>query len=70
MTEDDYERDKRFKATELGATWWKYHNAMINYWSESENHGASLAEMSHLRVLLVEASEPFRAKLMELAGVQ
>jgi hypothetical protein len=69
MTTDEYLRNKRFINTELGAMWWKYHNAMINYWSANESEDTSPVELKKLDILLKEALEPFRARLMEIAGV-
>jgi hypothetical protein len=70
LTEDEYQRVKRFDATELGAMWKKYHFAMIDYWSADGQDDISAADLKKLDKALKEASEPFHAKLMELAGVK
>jgi hypothetical protein len=57
---------ERFLATELGALWWTYHNAMIDFWSADE---MTPAQLERLNAALEQASEPFRAKLMEIAGI-
>jgi lipopolysaccharide biosynthesis protein len=69
MTDEEHARWIHFtQDTELGAMWWKYHNAMIDFWGASGDGAASPAEAERLREDLETATTPFRAKLMELAG--
>jgi hypothetical protein len=69
MTDEEFARHKRFLATELGALWRRYHNAMINFWGLDSQEIVSDKRQRELEVEVQEASKAFREKLMEIAGV-
>ena len=66
MTEE--EKTKRFIASPLGKSWWRYHNAMIDFWGLDKD--APETERIKLMDDLGNALTPFRARLMELANVE
>jgi hypothetical protein len=62
-------RYERFIATDLGKLWRDYDYATMNYWRHDSDEDISPAKLKALEERMREATNPFVAKLMELAGV-
>ena len=62
-------RYERFITTDLGKLWRAYDRATIEYWRHDSDEDISPAKLKALEERMREATNPFIAKLMELAGV-
>ena len=61
-------RYERFIATDLGKLWRAYDHATIAYWRHDSDENISPAKLKELEERMRAATNPFVAKLMELAG--
>jgi hypothetical protein len=62
------ERHEKFYATELGALYRQYDQALIDYWRREQDDGVSSRRLNELDRRAREARKAFVDKLMELVG--
>jgi hypothetical protein len=61
----NFERRKRFAATELGELYRRHEHALIGYWRRDGDDSVSFNKLKELDARTSEATQPF----VELAGV-
>ncbi len=60
------ERDKQFRATELGGLFSRYNHALIAYWQRDGDDTVSSKRLRELDEAAREAEKAFKTKLMEV----